>query len=148
MALLAFAILRPVFFGGGRGPADPLDRKLLRAVSRGDAAKVQSLLDQGANVNTSDEDLRTVLHRAANLGRLEVARVLLANGADVNAEEQFGATPLDGVGSWMEDNEPVWDVNAHMEVLLRTHGGERRTNLRPGEEERWQQLAGAQDETP
>ena len=124
-------------------PHDPLDRRLFDAALKGDAAAAQRALDKGANVNTRDEDLRTPLHVC---GTKEVAQVLLAHGADVNAEDELGHTPLDCVGyTIVGDEYPVdqewhqeWDKNAEMELFLRRHGGERRTN--PHQlEERWQQ---------
>ena len=53
----------------------------------------------------------TPLHEAARLGTSAVARVLLAAGADVNATDNKGRTPL----SWAERPETV--------RVLREHGG-------------------------
>ena len=51
--------------------------------------------DSGADVNAVDLVGRTPLHHAVMHGREAVARLLLANGADVNAVEmQTGRTPL------------------------------------------------------
>jgi ankyrin repeat protein len=40
----------------------------------------------------------TPLHWAAHKGYLEVAKILLARGADVNAKDKDGKTPLDSAG--------------------------------------------------
>jgi ankyrin repeat protein len=61
----------------------------------GDTAKVQALLkaDPGlASRRHSNGD--TPLHCAALYGRRDVAALLLANGADVNAKGHEGTTPL------------------------------------------------------
>jgi len=47
------------------------------------------------NVNVKDDMFGwTPLHWAARNGRIEIARLLLQNGADVNAKENYGNTPL------------------------------------------------------
>jgi len=47
------------------------------------------LLSYGADVNATDVFFRTPLHYAASTGNIEVAKVLLANRADVNAKDRF-----------------------------------------------------------
>ena len=75
---------------------------LFDAVSRGDAATVQKLIDNGANVNAqfnaSEENVDiagsiTVL-MWASIGHLDVVQLLLDHGADVNAKANNGATAL------------------------------------------------------
>lgn len=68
-----------------------------KAVKRNDTLKVKSWLSQGANV-----DMRLVqetpLHRAAksnvNESHSKMAKILLNNGADANAIDSTGRTPL------------------------------------------------------
>ena len=60
---------------------------------------IQQLLKLGANVDARDVDTRnskgaTVLHCAAERGLVDVARILLARGADVNATDEERGTPL------------------------------------------------------
>ena len=73
------------------GPAD------IRS-SLADAEDVDSaaqMLARGADVNAVDEAGFTPLHHAAKSGRDDVARFLLANGADANATETTsGRTPI------------------------------------------------------
>jgi hypothetical protein len=62
---------------------------------RGDAAVLDTMLACGFDPNVPDNDGVTALHRAAMAGRAEAVRVLLANGASVNAlDGMFSATPL------------------------------------------------------
>ncbi|ELR14795.1 Ankyrin repeatcontaining protein [Acanthamoeba castellanii str. Neff] len=66
------------------------------AVRTGDVKGVQDGLSKGENVNQVDETVnrRTPLHHAADFGHAEVLQMLIAKGADVNAQDAFGITPL------------------------------------------------------
>jgi ankyrin repeat protein len=75
--------------------ADPAkDQALIAAAERGDAAAVQRLLREGANVNARDARGRTALLAATHRNRVEAARVLIAGGADVNAKDTIEDTPF------------------------------------------------------
>jgi Protein of unknown function (DUF1566)/Ankyrin repeats (3 copies)/Ankyrin repeats (many copies) len=120
------------------------------AVRAGELNKVEVLLkDQPNLVSSKDEKLgQTPLHIAAFGGRIDIAKLLLANKADVNAKANNGATPLHlaaakGDKDMVEllvaskaevnavDNDGwsplhsavVWD-HKDVEELLRQHGGE------------------------
>ena len=95
-------------YGGAAGTARLLlDRgadvdagALHAAAGRGHAELVQLLVDAGADVDRRDPTSgRTALHTAVQAGTdgdaLEVARVLLAAGADVDATTYDGASALD-----------------------------------------------------
>lgn len=71
-----------------------LDKKLRSAVFKfkPDVAEVKSLTEQGANVNSKDEDGMTPLMLCRNSA--EVTKVLIEHGADVNAKDNAGATAL------------------------------------------------------
>jgi uncharacterized protein len=64
-----------------------LAEPILIAAFKGNLASVQAELDKGVDVNTKD-DLRgtTPLIWATTMGHEEIAELLLANGADVNAK--------------------------------------------------------------
>ena len=53
------------------------------------------LLEQGADVNITDNSGGTPLHFAASSGARKVVRLLLVHGAKVNAKDVGGKTPLD-----------------------------------------------------
>lgn len=59
-----------------------------------DPAGVQLLLRQKARVDARDAHGRTALHEAALAGHIEIARALIAAGADATAVDGQGRTPL------------------------------------------------------
>lgn len=72
-----------------------MQRQLFYYSYMGCPEKVQELLDQGAPINaTYEADSRTVLHAAAQAGRVEVVQLLIKKGANVNARTSKGCTPL------------------------------------------------------
>lgn len=69
------------------GPGDPIG--LIVAASKGDLAEVKSLLESDKiNMDATAFDGRAALHLAANEGRLEVVKYLLAAGANPNAVDR------------------------------------------------------------
>lgn len=86
------------------------------AVKDNDVEKVKSLLKENRLlIHERDNYGDTPLHKAAFYGRLEIAKVLIANKADVNAKSKYGYTPLQSAAS-----------KGHSEAaeLLRAHGAE------------------------
>ena len=76
---------------------------------------VQVLLMWKGDVNNRDYDGETPLHLAVKLGDAELAGLLLQSGADANATNTAGATPLD----FAKKDEIRW--------LLRSHKGRKGT---------------------
>jgi ankyrin repeat protein len=69
--------------------------EMLRASERGDVAKVRQLLSVDTTLaNAKGAYDKTPLHWAAEKNHAELAKVLLAAGADVAAEVTWGSTPL------------------------------------------------------
>jgi ankyrin repeat protein len=70
--------------------------EFIEAVKRGDASFVADLLGRRPElVGFAGDYSKTGLHWAAETDQLEVARALLAAGADIEAKTSWGATPLD-----------------------------------------------------
>jgi len=61
----------------------------------GSGALARALLDAGAPVDGDPNDPETPLITAASYGDAEVARVLVEAGADLNAKDTRGMTPID-----------------------------------------------------
>ncbi|ETS03714.1 ankyrin, partial [Trichoderma reesei RUT C-30] len=55
---------------------------------------IKVIMRLGTDPDHKDADGRTALHIAAYLGRLDCAKTLLSAGADINAVEYSGKTPL------------------------------------------------------
>jgi hypothetical protein len=70
------------------------DAGLLKAVERGKEAKVERLLERGADVNAAAAGGRTALHIAVERGDAEMVALLVEKGADVDARDAKGRTPL------------------------------------------------------
>jgi len=67
---------------------------LHEAAKEGDLAKVNRLIEGGADVNVRAENGATPLHFAADRGHRDVAELLISKGAKINAETETGYTPL------------------------------------------------------
>ncbi|KAL8130423.1 hypothetical protein V2J09_019578 [Rumex salicifolius] len=72
----------------------PAEVKLIYAVHEGDLEEVEELLVSGAQVNYKDIDDRTAMHVAACQGYQEVVELLIHHGADIDAIDKWGSTPL------------------------------------------------------
>ena len=86
-----------VLFWGERVPQSAQrerDDALLEAVNKGDVTGAEKLLDSRASVNSRDYDGKSALHLAAADKQSSLLGLLLKRGADVNARDNFGNTPL------------------------------------------------------
>lgn len=81
----AFKRMKPGEYGG---------TELMEAALNKDAAAVEALLSQGADVNAKDDDGLTALMIAASGGDAAIVQALLARGADGNAQSKGGITAL------------------------------------------------------
>jgi ankyrin repeat protein len=82
-------------YGGKEDYSDDKGIALTQAASIGDIATVQKLLGEGADVDqASDKGGYTALINSSSNGHIEVARLLLARGANVNAATCLGDTSL------------------------------------------------------
>jgi outer membrane protein assembly factor BamB len=70
-------------------PPSPLAEELWAATRAGDAARVTAALDKGIDVNTKTRYGATALTFAADKGNVEIVKLLIARGADVNLQDTF-----------------------------------------------------------
>ncbi|EXJ93077.1 hypothetical protein A1O3_01633 [Capronia epimyces CBS 606.96] len=68
--------------------------KLHHAVQAGDLGLVESLIQSGAHVNSSDQNGQTPLHYAAERGFIEGIEVLVMHGADLRIVDKSGFSPF------------------------------------------------------
>ena len=94
------------------------------AVKNQELARVQVLLDEGADINAPQGDGATALHWAAYWDDQETARLLVAAGATVGSTNELGVTPL-----WLACN----NGSAAMVETLLTAGADPNAALPSGE---------------
>ena len=118
--LMATTVPACGFFGiGAESDADTADRSvstpsgmdsvssdLEDAVWRGNTEAVQTLLDEGADINAKDAEGNPILREAIWRGHTEIVRFLVESGADVNAKDTEGNPIL---------HEAVW--RGHTEIV-------------------------------
>lgn len=80
----------------GRAVVPPsIDGKLHEAAINGDVQAIEQLLKEGYKVDAPFGDVgKTPLYCAAQAGSLAACKVLVQEGADVNAMDHWGCTPL------------------------------------------------------
>ncbi|HUN98464.1 MAG TPA: ankyrin repeat domain-containing protein [Bradyrhizobium sp.] len=89
----------------------PISARFYDAIRANDLTGLRSLLQQSAGVNTRDARGETPLQYAAVVGSLDAMKLLIDAGADVNAQNNSGATAL------------VWSATNLAKVkLLVAHG--------------------------
>ena len=71
-----------------------VNQKLIDAARFDYFDDLKDALKKGADVNTKDEDNRTLLHWAAFQGYIKIVKLLIENKADINARDNKGYTPL------------------------------------------------------
>jgi hypothetical protein len=117
-------ILAPIFLAGIAHADNSLNNNLYRAIVALDKAKVEKLIAQGADVNAKLDDptdtfdgdpMLTIAVRFSSheFQRLDVVKLLIDKGADVNAKEPNGNTPLH-----------LADLNAELVELLIAKGAD------------------------
>ncbi len=104
MSTRAVAIIAWLFLGlSGCEPtanSGTIDSEFRMAAGQGNLAKVQALIEGGADVNSRGPGGGdappggTALFLAATLNHIDVVRLLLTHGADVNLADEGGATAL------------------------------------------------------
>lgn len=68
---------------------------LMNAVLVSDRRGAETLMDFGANLELKDDEGRTALHIAVEYGIVDMTRMLIDRGADINAKNADGYTPLE-----------------------------------------------------
>lgn len=98
---------------------EDLSALLYKSIVDDNCEELRRLISNGADVNQVFEDIaristKSILHMACEKGRTDCVKVLLENGAKVNARDPWGMTPLryciaadrDEVAGILIKNEP------------------------------------------
>jgi ankyrin repeat protein len=96
------------------------------AIWKADLSTVESMLEEEPRlVNAENKDGATPLHDAAWTGNKEIAELLIAKGADVNAKDKSGDTPLlyaMSGGKWQRQMQRDNKLNKDLAMLLIKNG--------------------------
>ncbi len=104
------------------GPEDPV----VMAVRANDAGEVQAYLDAGGDPDLRSREGDTLLYIASgSKGGVEVAKLLIANGADVDLAADNGRTPLANAAGWCDTARValLLDAGASVRPLAMSDGG-------------------------
>ncbi len=95
--LIGLTGFNPSVFGDMLSPPSPQSVKaasaLIEAINQDDIKKVETLIQQGANVNARYNTHGTVLMVATEHGNIEIVKLLLKNGASLTSRH-FGHRPI------------------------------------------------------
>lgn len=78
----------------------------LKAAAKGDLAAVQHALNDGMAADTADSHGNTALMMACARGQREVARALLAAGADAGHKNHYGLGPRQWA-AWAHNRDEI-----------------------------------------
>jgi len=81
----------------------------LEAVEKGDIKKVTALLDAGLDVNTISEN-DGALKKAVKENHIEIVRLLIERGADVNQKDGYFSNELPLVAAFKEENKEAVQI--------------------------------------
>ena len=110
----------------GRCLRDNMDT-LIEACHEDDIHEVNAYLRRYGDVNVQNEEGTSLLHFAVDFKALDIVRLLLQNGVNVNSLDDQGASPLDyaSINIALSDEDGFEEVAA----ILREHGGREGTHL-------------------
>lgn len=100
---------------------ETIRQNLREAAKTGDAATVNMLIAQNADVNAPDDQGRTALFLAASEGKTDVVRTLIDAGADTDATTQEGQTPL--MAAAIKGNKETIEVLIEHDANVRMKSG-------------------------
>lgn len=91
----AFTIIGICFLQDSRAVSfSPQSDSAYAAIRENDLPRFRMLVSSAADASAKDEQADTPLHYAAGAGSLDAMKFLVEKGADVNAQNAFGSTPL------------------------------------------------------
>lgn len=70
------------------------DSTIHQAAYIGDLGKIRSFIESNNDVNTKDDNDRTLLHIASEGGYKDIVKLLITNSSNVNAKDVYNVPPL------------------------------------------------------
>lgn len=83
---------------------------LFELIAQRENETVKNLINSGFNVNTKDDHNETALHVAVEHKNLEIVRLLIEKGANVNAQTKGKVTPILRLDNYFEDKEAALEI--------------------------------------
>ena len=117
---LIFLLLFSAF---GLWAGDDLNTSLLSAAKAGDAAKVESLLDRGADIEARHDNRETALIWASFEGHAAVVEALLSRGAEIEARDDDRWTALMRAAAYGHAAVVETLLSRGAEIEARDYGG-------------------------
>ena len=111
---------RSVASGADKAPAKALPAELFKVIRAGDLKAVSAQLDAGVDVNARDADDNTPLLLVAVYTGPDCVELLLKRGADVNAVNKLGVTPLHRAATNYEKAKLLVDAGANVKVTTKS----------------------------
>lgn len=70
------------------------EEKFHDAGEKGNFLEIKNLIEKKVNINSKGKDGKTVLYKCCEKGVVEIVRLLLAKGADINEKDPDGNSPF------------------------------------------------------
>ncbi|KAL5007075.1 hypothetical protein ScPMuIL_015881 [Solemya velum] len=112
---------------------DPNKRILWAAENNHLEIATSMLKDQPDLVNVRDDDKYSPLHRACYNGHIDMVRMLLSRGADIQARTIDGWQPLHSAARWNQASVVSLLLHNGAEVNVQTQGGQTALHLAASE---------------
>lgn len=105
-------------------PTPMNQQEIIEAVRKNDTIKISNAIKQGLDVNTTDSEGRSLLLIATNLHLTNMAKLLVANGANINQQAQNHDSPFlyAGATGQTELLKVFLASGARFDVFNRYHG--------------------------
>ena len=84
---------------------EELNKMLFDACKENDYKKAKEAIELGADIKYKDDTEAMLLIITSRNNNIDILKLLLKNGANVNAKDNFGRTPLHGIAFWCNEKE-------------------------------------------
>eukprot|EP00966_Prymnesium_polylepis_P110003 2545159-Prymnesium_polylepis.1 len=120
--------------GAAKQEAHPRQAELFQALEDGDVDVVEECVKAGVSVDVADDDLNTALILASE-GEPEICEYLVAAGANVNAQNKNGVTPLMAAVRYEDERVVELYVEAGADLQLKDRKGRTAVDLAKNNDE-------------